>query len=343
MSDASRSSLNVAVVTPEGSAFEGTAESVVVPGHDGEVAFLRGHAPFVGAIGCGELRVKTPEGEMRRWYLEGGVAQVLDDDVAILADGILPAADVDAAQAQKDLDEALATDNDLRFAAIVPVLRRLGRLDAPGRDLRQFSRMRLIELRTTRSATNPAAAAQTRRMILKELILAGEHDPYVYEACSIALEDEDPSVRELGAVLAVRMDYAILKIEYLQDDDARVRTRLAVSAAFDAAIYGLSADEDLPSEYWSRFTQPGDTESLSGRAFYLAVASPREYSKSSVFTLPSSSVSAFIRRPRKAIRLPSVASGSAKSSASLLGLAEPWPRLPPRPPKRRPRPPVRGQ
>ena len=109
MADAASPILSVAVVTPEGSAFEGTAQSVVVPGYDGEVAFLRGHAPFVGAIGHGELRVKTPEGETRSWYLEGGVAQVLDDEVTVLADGILPAADVDAAQAQKDLAEALAS------------------------------------------------------------------------------------------------------------------------------------------------------------------------------------------------------------------------------------------
>jgi len=109
MSGAANSSLQVAVVTPEGSAFEGTAASVVVPGHDGETAFLRGHAPFVGAIGHGELRIKATDGGMRRWYLEGGVAQVLDDEVTILADGILPAAEVDAAQARQDLDDALAS------------------------------------------------------------------------------------------------------------------------------------------------------------------------------------------------------------------------------------------
>ena len=108
MSGAANSSLQVAVVTPEGSAFEGTAASVVVPGHDGETAFLRGHAPFVGAIGHGELRIKATDGGMRRWYLEGGVAQVLDDEVTILADRIVPAEAVDADTARKDLDAALA-------------------------------------------------------------------------------------------------------------------------------------------------------------------------------------------------------------------------------------------
>ena len=108
MSGTASSSLQVAVVTPEGSAFEGTAASVVVPGYDGEVAFLRGHAPFVGAIGHGELRIQATDGGTRRWYLEGGVAQVMDDEVTILADRILPAEDVDAATARKELDAALA-------------------------------------------------------------------------------------------------------------------------------------------------------------------------------------------------------------------------------------------
>ena len=101
-------SLNVAVVTPEGNAFEGAAESVIIPGHDGEVAFLKGHAAFVGAIGFGLLRVTDTQGTTRKWFLEGGVAQVLNDEVTVLADRIQPADEVDAETAQTDLDEALA-------------------------------------------------------------------------------------------------------------------------------------------------------------------------------------------------------------------------------------------
>lgn len=126
MAEGKSTSLNVAVVTPEGVAFEGEARAVVVPGHDGEVAFLRGHAPFVGAIGYGTLRVTTTDGTVRRWYLEGGVAQVLDDAVTVLAEAILPAEKVDAAAARKDLADALAlvptgddefADRDRRLAS----------------------------------------------------------------------------------------------------------------------------------------------------------------------------------------------------------------------------------
>ena len=100
--------LAVDVVTPEGSAYSGPATSVVVPAHDGEVAFFPQHAPFVAAVGLGELRVRTPAGETLRWYLEGGVVQVVDDQVAVLAEHVLPAAEVDAAEAEAALREALA-------------------------------------------------------------------------------------------------------------------------------------------------------------------------------------------------------------------------------------------
>jgi F-type H+-transporting ATPase subunit epsilon len=111
--------LKVAVVTPEGNAFEGAATSVVIPAHDGEVAFLPGHAPFVGAIGYGELRIAPAAGVPRRWYLEGGVAQVLDEAVTILAEAVLPTERIDAEKARQDLAAALAetpTDEEA-FAA----------------------------------------------------------------------------------------------------------------------------------------------------------------------------------------------------------------------------------
>ncbi len=106
--DRTPGTLWVSVVTPEGAAFEGEAASLVIPAHDGEIAFLPGHAAFVGAIGVGELRTHTPDGKVHRWYLEGGVAQVLDNTITILAEHVLAAAKVSADEAQKALDEARA-------------------------------------------------------------------------------------------------------------------------------------------------------------------------------------------------------------------------------------------
>jgi F-type H+-transporting ATPase subunit epsilon len=94
-------------VTPEGPAFRGPARSVVAPGHDGEVAFLPGHAAFLGALGVGPLRVTKLDGSVERFLVEGGVVQVLANRVTLLAESVTPAAAVDAAAAEADLHEAL--------------------------------------------------------------------------------------------------------------------------------------------------------------------------------------------------------------------------------------------
>jgi F-type H+-transporting ATPase subunit epsilon len=104
----SHGGLTVAIVTPEGLAFEGAAVSVVVPAHDGEVAFLPQHAAYVGALGYGELRVTPPGGAPRRWFLEGGVAEVADDVVTVLAERVLPVEKIDVAKARADLARAVA-------------------------------------------------------------------------------------------------------------------------------------------------------------------------------------------------------------------------------------------
>lgn len=101
--------LSVSIVTPEGLAYEGEARSVVVPAHDGEVAFFPLHAAYVGALGFGELRIAPLEGAVLRWYLEGGVAEVAGPSVTVLAERVLPVARIDVARARRELEDAVAS------------------------------------------------------------------------------------------------------------------------------------------------------------------------------------------------------------------------------------------
>src|SRR5205823_13467962 len=100
--------LTVRIVTPESVVYEGPADVVVVPSHDGETAFLPGHAPFVGLLGAGELRFHVPEGGLRRFFLAGGGVQTVDGVVTVLAETVTPAEQVDAAKAATDLEAARA-------------------------------------------------------------------------------------------------------------------------------------------------------------------------------------------------------------------------------------------
>ena len=48
---------DVAVVTPEGDAFRGEAEMLVVPGAAGDIGVLARHAPLVATLRAGSMRV----------------------------------------------------------------------------------------------------------------------------------------------------------------------------------------------------------------------------------------------------------------------------------------------
>jgi F-type H+-transporting ATPase subunit epsilon len=77
--------LKVAVISPERTVFEGTAEQVVAPAWDGEVGILRGHAPMLVLLGAGEVRVRTGAQD-QRFKITGGFLQVVDDNVTILSE-----------------------------------------------------------------------------------------------------------------------------------------------------------------------------------------------------------------------------------------------------------------
>ena len=77
--------LKVAVISPERTVFEGTAEQVVAPAWDGEVGILRGHAPMLVLLGAGEVRIRVGAQD-QRFKITGGFLQVVDDNVTILSE-----------------------------------------------------------------------------------------------------------------------------------------------------------------------------------------------------------------------------------------------------------------
>jgi F-type H+-transporting ATPase subunit epsilon len=77
--------LQVAIISPESTIFEGEADMVIAPAWDGEVGVLRGHAPMLVLLGAGEMRVKSAAGE-QRFRVDGGFMQVADDVVTVLSE-----------------------------------------------------------------------------------------------------------------------------------------------------------------------------------------------------------------------------------------------------------------
>lgn len=78
--------LHCVITSPEGLIFEGEARSVIVPAIDGELGIFPRHAPLVGLLGAGELRIDPVQGTQKvRYFLDGGFVQVLKDRVTVLA------------------------------------------------------------------------------------------------------------------------------------------------------------------------------------------------------------------------------------------------------------------
>lgn len=95
------------VVTPEQQVVEDTAGSVVIPAHDGELGVLSMRAPLMCELGIGQMRY-TKGGQTSRIFIDGGFAQVHEDNVTILTENAAPAAEITAkmiAGAEQAADE----------------------------------------------------------------------------------------------------------------------------------------------------------------------------------------------------------------------------------------------
>ena len=78
--------MNVDIITPDESLYSGDATSVTVPGIDGSLGILERHAPLISALKKGQVKVTDNTGKETTFDIDGGVAEVKDNKVIILAE-----------------------------------------------------------------------------------------------------------------------------------------------------------------------------------------------------------------------------------------------------------------
>ncbi len=81
----------IEIITPDENIFEGEVDSAVFPGSDGSFQVLDDHAPLIGLIGKGDVRiVRTHEEKTEEIHfsIDGGVAEVLNNKILVLAESI---------------------------------------------------------------------------------------------------------------------------------------------------------------------------------------------------------------------------------------------------------------
>jgi F-type H+-transporting ATPase subunit epsilon len=99
--------LQCVVVTPERAVLDEPADFVALPMYDGELGILPGRAPLIGRLGLGELRLRRGA-EVRRFFIEGGFAQVRANVVTVLTQLAQRAEDINPSAAAQALAQAQA-------------------------------------------------------------------------------------------------------------------------------------------------------------------------------------------------------------------------------------------
>jgi F-type H+-transporting ATPase subunit epsilon len=97
--------IELIIVTPQGEAFRGPVESVVLPGSEGDFGVLENHERFLCPLRIGEVKIVT--GGDGVWAaIASGFADVNGKQVTVLVESCEIGADIDVARAELERDRA---------------------------------------------------------------------------------------------------------------------------------------------------------------------------------------------------------------------------------------------
>ncbi len=107
--------LHFELVSPARLLFSGDVVSVQIPGTDGEMMILEGHAPVLSTLRPGVVVVDKGSGSPEKMYVRGGFAEVNGQGLTLLAETAIPLADLKPdvlTQQIKDAEEDVADAKD---------------------------------------------------------------------------------------------------------------------------------------------------------------------------------------------------------------------------------------
>jgi F-type H+-transporting ATPase subunit epsilon len=100
----------LSLVTPDGAAFEGEVEMLIVPGDAGEIGVLARHAPLVAMLKAGSTRIYRDRDsqDVLEFATGPGFFKVEQDRALALVDDAVEAREIDDARAREQLEVARA-------------------------------------------------------------------------------------------------------------------------------------------------------------------------------------------------------------------------------------------
>jgi F-type H+-transporting ATPase subunit epsilon len=129
---------NFELVSPERLLVSEKVSEVVIPATLGEMTVLASHAPTMTTIKPGVVSVKLASGQVNKYVVFGGFADILPDSCTLLADAAIPAAEltVDTLQSRIDttkaeLDRASGDEHKTRVEQFLTDLTQLNGIVVP--------------------------------------------------------------------------------------------------------------------------------------------------------------------------------------------------------------------
>ena len=76
--------MNIEIISPDKTLFEGEAEVITLPGSNGNFQIMNNHAPMIAGLKKGDVIVKA-NGKEETFAITGGLLEVLNNKVVVLA------------------------------------------------------------------------------------------------------------------------------------------------------------------------------------------------------------------------------------------------------------------
>ena len=96
--------INFDFVSPEASIVSSEVEMVLIPGIDGDAGILPNHSPFMTTLRQGIVEVTFEEGNVKKYLVEGGFADIIQDKMTILAENSLNLSDSDSNTLKNEIE-----------------------------------------------------------------------------------------------------------------------------------------------------------------------------------------------------------------------------------------------
>tara|TARA_B100000405_G_C16526253_1_gene353007 strand:+ start:119 stop:505 length:387 start_codon:yes stop_codon:yes gene_type:complete len=96
--------INFDFVSPEASIVSSEVDMVLIPGIDGDAGILPDHSPFMTTLRQGIVEVTFEQGNVKKYLVEGGFADITQDKMTILAETSLNLSDSDSKVLKSEID-----------------------------------------------------------------------------------------------------------------------------------------------------------------------------------------------------------------------------------------------